>query len=51
MELIDSLWDKEITDLLNIGLMDKRPTGKLIRTIMLAFAKFEQGTIVERTQE
>ena len=36
---------------LNMGLMDNTPTGKLIRNIMLAFAEFERDMIVERTQE
>ena len=35
---------------LNMGLMDNTPTGKLIRTILLAFAEFERDMIVERTQ-
>ena len=34
-----------------MGIMDNTPTGKLIRTIMLAFAEFERDMIVERTQE
>ena len=36
---------------LNMGLMDNTPTGKLIRTIHFAFAEFERDMIVERTQE
>ena len=36
---------------LNMGLMDNTPTGKLIRTILLAFAEFERDMIVTRTQE
>ena len=36
---------------LNIGMMDNTPTGKLIRNIMLSFAEFERDMIVERTQE
>ena len=31
--------------------MDNTPTGKLIRSVMLAFAEFERDMIVERTQE
>ena len=34
-----------------MGIMDNTPTGRLIRTIMLAFAEFERDMIVERTQE
>lgn len=44
--------DKGVTvHVLNMGLMDNTPTGKLIRNIMLAFAEFERDMIVERTQE
>lgn len=35
---------------LNMGLMDDSPTGKLITMILLAFAEFERDMIVERTQ-
>ena len=51
-ELIQSLLDKGITiHILNMGVLDNTPTGKLIRTILLAFAEFERDMIVERTQE
>lgn len=36
---------------LNMGLIDHTPTGKLILTVMLGFAEFERDMIVERTQE
>ena len=36
---------------LNMGLIDHTPSGKLILTVMLAFAEFERDMIVERTQE
>lgn len=36
---------------LNMGLIDQSPTGKLILHIMLAFAEFERDMIVERTSE
>jgi len=52
IELIQSLLDRGITvHVLNIGLLDNTPTGKLIRNIMLAFAEFERDMIIERTQE
>lgn len=52
IELIQSLLDKGITvHILNMGLMDDTPTGRLIRTVMLAFAQFERDMIVERTTE
>ena len=52
IELIEALVDKGvIIHVLNIGIMDNSPTGKLIRNIFLAFAEFERDMIVERTQE
>lgn len=52
MELVQSLLDRDITvHVLNMGLLDNTPTGKLIRNIMLAFAEFERDMIIERTQE
>ena len=36
---------------LNMGCIDDTPTGKLILTVMLAFAEFERDMICERTQE
>lgn len=52
IELIQSLLDRGIkVHVLNMGLMDNSPTGKLIRNIMLAFAEFERDMIVERTSE
>ena len=50
--LIESLIEQGVTvHVLNIGIMDNTPTGKLIRNIMLSFAEFERDMIVERTQE
>lgn len=52
IELIDSLIERGVTvHILNMGIMDNTPTGKLIRTIFLAFAEFERDMIVERTTE
>lgn len=52
IELVQSLLDRDITvHVLNMGLLDNTPTGKLIRNIMLAFAEFERDMIIERTQE
>ena len=52
IELVNALIEKGvIVHILNMGIMDNTPTGKLIRTIMLAFAEFERDMIVERTQE
>lgn len=36
---------------LNMGLVEDTPTGRLILTIMSGFAEFERDMIVERTQE
>lgn len=50
--LIESLIKSGVTvHILNMGVMDDTPTGKLIRTIMLGFAEFERDMIVQRTQE
>jgi DNA invertase Pin-like site-specific DNA recombinase len=52
IELVQSLLNRGITvHVLNMGLLDNTPTGKLIRNIMLAFAEFERDMIIERTQE
>lgn len=52
IELIQTLLDNSITvHVLNMGLMNNTPTGRLIRNIMLAFAEFERDMIIERTQE
>lgn len=36
--------------ILNMGLIDNTPTGKLITHILLAFAEYERDMIIERTQ-
>ncbi len=51
-KLIQGLLDRGISvNVLNMGKMDDSPTGKLVCTIMFAFAEFERDMIVERTQE
>ncbi len=51
-KLIQGLLDRGISiNVLNMGKMDDTPTGKLVCTIMFAFAEFERDMIVERTQE
>lgn len=37
-------------NILNMGVADSSPMGKLMLTIMLAFAEYERDMIVERTQ-
>lgn len=50
--LIEELLNRGVTvHILNMGVLDNTPTGKLIRTILLAFAEFERDMIVERTSE
>lgn len=51
-ELVKELIDSGITvHILNMGVMDNKPTSKLVRNIFFAFAEFERDMIVERTQE
>ena len=52
IQLLESLSNNGvIIDVLNMGVIDSSPTGKLIRNIMLCFAEFERDMIVQRTQE
>lgn len=52
IEIIDGLIEKGCSvRILNMGMFDNTPTGKLMRTMMLAFAEFERDMIVQRTQE
>lgn len=51
-ELVTDLLNRNINvHILNMGLLDNSPAGKLILTVMLAFAEFERNLIVDRTQE
>ena len=51
-ELINELNDKGVSvHILNMGVIDSTPTGKLLRNVMLSFAEFERDMIVQRTQE
>ena len=52
IEIIDKLTAMGVSvRILNMGMFDNTPTGKLMRTMMLAFAEFERDMIVQRTQE
>jgi len=52
MEIIKGLFNRGVNvHVLNMGLIEDTPTGRLILNIMLAFAEFERDMIVERTQE
>ena len=49
--LIRSLVDRSITvNILNMGIANNTPMGKLMITILSGFAEFERDMIVERTQ-
>ncbi|GEM01988.1 Site-specific DNA recombinase [Halolactibacillus halophilus] len=52
IQTIRELFDKGIkVHVLNMGLVEDTPTGRLIFNIMTSFAEFERDMIVERTQE
>lgn len=52
LEWIEKLLERGVSvHILNMGLIDNTPTGKLITTIFLAFAEFERAMIIERTSE
>ena len=49
-ETVKALLDRGVSvHVLNMGLIDNTPTGRLIRQIMLSFAEFEREMIKERT--
>ncbi|MFJ5713722.1 recombinase family protein [Neobacillus sp. NPDC093127] len=49
---VKELFEKGVkVHVLNMGLVEDTPTGRLILTIMSGFAEFERDMIVERTQE
>jgi len=49
---IKDLFERDIkVHVLNMGLIEDTPTGRLILHIMLSFSEFERDMIVERTQE
>lgn len=50
-KLINDLLQRGVAvHILNMGLIDNTPTGKLITHILLAFAEYERDLIIERTQ-
>lgn len=52
LDLVNSLFERNINvHILNIGLIDNTPTGKLIFTVLSAFAEFEVDIIKSRMQE
>ncbi|MBR0079048.1 MAG: recombinase family protein [Synergistaceae bacterium] len=52
VQLLEDLLNRDIVVfVLNLGIIDNSPTGKLIRNIMLSFSEFEREIIIQRTQE
>lgn len=52
IQIIRNLFEKGVkVHVLNMGLVENTPTGRLILTIMSGFAEFERDMIVERTLE
>ena len=51
VQTVRALFERGIkVHILNMGLIENTLTGNLILTVMLAFAEYERGMIVERTQ-
>ena len=51
VETVRGLFERGVrVHILNMGLIENTLTGNLILTVMLAFAEYERGMIVERTQ-
>ena len=52
LDIIDEFLGKGVEiNILNMGKFDNSPSGKLMRTVFLAFAEFERDMIVARTNE
>lgn len=52
IDLINKLSERGVkVHILNIGLLDNTPAGKLVRNVFFAFAEFERDLIRERTLE
>lgn len=50
LEVVENLMARGVkVHILNMGLIEDTPMGKMILTVMLAFAQFERDAIVERT--
>ena len=51
VQTVRQLFERDIrVHILNMGLIENTLTGNLILTVLLAFAEYERGMIVERTQ-
>ncbi|PFK18829.1 recombinase family protein [Bacillus cereus] len=52
IQTVKILFEKGVKiHILNMGLIEDTPTGRLVFNVMSAFAEFERDMIVERTQE
>lgn len=52
INVIRNLFERGVkVHVLNMGIVEDTPTGRLIFSIMMAFAEFERDMIVERTSE
>ncbi|PFZ09498.1 resolvase [Bacillus pseudomycoides] len=52
IQTVRTLFEKGVkVHILNMGLVEDTPTGRLVFNVMSAFAEFERDMIVERTQE
>lgn len=52
IKTVKGLFEKGVKiHILNMGLVENTPTGKLVFNVMSTFAEFERDMIVERTQE
>ena len=51
VQLLETLSERGIiVEVLNMGVIDDTPTGRLIRNIMLSFSEFEHDMIVQITR-
>lgn len=52
IKTIKQIFEKGVrVHVLNMGMIENTPTGKLIFNVMIAFAEFERDMIVERRKE
>src|SRR5699024_2778704 len=51
MKLFKNFLKKVRVYILNLGGVEDTPTGRLMFNVILAFAEFERGTVIEWTQE
>lgn len=52
LEVVETLLKRGVNvHILNMGLIEDTPMGRVILTVMLAFAQFERDSIVERTSD